>query len=311
MIVSHADIEQARHRISGYIRRTPILAAPIEIRGIRCNLTFKLENLQVTGSFKPRGALNRILAHPALPSAGLVAASGGNHGLAVAYAAQKLGLPCEIFLPTIAPQIKRAQLAALGAQVTIAGDVFVESLEAANARAEGIGALAVHAFDHPDVVAGQGTIAAELEEQAPELDTILVAVGGGGFIGGIATWYDARARIVAVEAEGSPTLARARQAGHPIDIATGGLAADSLGCRRIGDIGFEIAQRLVSDTVVVSEDAIRDAQRLLWNELRIVAEPGGAVALAALIDGAYTPTADEAVGILVCGGNTSLADIPA
>jgi threonine dehydratase len=261
-MVDRADIEQARHRIAGYVRRTPILAAPIDVRGVRCNLTFKLENLQVTGSFKPRGALNRILAHPALPSSGLVAASGGNHGLAVAYAAQKLGLPCEIFLPTIAPQIKRAQLASLGARVTIAGDVFVESLEAAEARAETIGALAVHAFDHPDVVAGQGTIAAELEEQAPELDTILVAVGGGGFIGGIATWYGSRTRIVAVEPEGSPTLARARQAGHPIDIATGGLAADSLGCRRIGEIGFDVAQRFVADTLIVSEKAIREAQRL-------------------------------------------------
>lgn len=309
-MVNRADIEQARRRIAAYIRRTPILAAPINVRNTRSNLTFKLENLQVTGSFKPRGALNRILSHPALPSAGLVAASGGNHGLAVAYAAQRLGLPCEIFLPTIAPQIKRVQLAALGAQVTIVGDVFVESLAAADARAELTGALSVHPFDHPDVVAGQGTVAAEFEEQAPDLDTVLVAVGGGGFIGGIATWYGSRTRVIAVEPEGSPTLARAREAGHPIDIDTGGLAADSLGCRRIGEIGFEIAQRFVPDALIVSEDAIREAQRWLWNELRIVAEPGGAVALAAIIEGVYKPSRDEAIGVLICGGNTSPADLP-
>ena len=308
-MVNRTDIEQARGRIAGYIRHTPVLAAPTDILNMRRNLTFKLENLQVTGSFKPRGALNRILSHPALPSAGLVAASGGNHGLAVAYAAQGLGLPCEIFLPTIAPQIKRAQIAALGAQVTIVGDVFVESLSAAEVKAELTGALSVHAFDHPDVVAGQGTIAAELEEQAPDLDTVLVAVGGGGFIGGIAAWYGSRTRVIAVEAEGSPTLARAREAGHPIDIATGGLAADSLGCRRVGEIGFEIAQRFVPEALIVSEEAIRDAQRLLWNELRIVAEPGGAVALAAILEGAYKPGRDEAIGIIVCGGNTNPADI--
>jgi threonine dehydratase len=310
MMVERTDIERARTRIARYIRRTPVLTAPIEVGTTRSDLTFKLESLQVTGSFKPRGALNRILSHPALPAAGLVAASGGNHGLAVAYAAQRLGLPCEIFLPTIAPEIKRAQLAALGAQVTIVGDVFVESLAAAEARAESTGALAVHAFDHPDTVAGQGTIAAELEEQAPDLDTVLVAVGGGGFIGGIATWYGSDARVIAVEPEGSPTLARAREAGQAVDIATGGLAADSLGCRRIGEIGFEITQRLVPAALVVSEGAIREAQRWLWTELRVVAEPGGAVALAAIIEGAYAPGPDEAVGIFVCGGNTSPTDLP-
>jgi threonine dehydratase len=310
MMVDRADIEQARDRVAGYIRRTPIVKAPLDVGPTQSNLVFKLESLQVTGSFKPRGALNRVLSHPALPAAGLVAASGGNHGLAVAYAARRLGLPCEIFLPTIAPQIKRAQLGALGAQVTIVGDVFVESLAAAEARAELTGALAVHAFDHPDTVAGQGTIAAELEAQAPDLDTVLVAVGGGGFVGGIAAWYGSRTRVIAVEPAGSPTLARALEAGHPVDVATGGLAADSLGCRRIGEIGFAIAQRYVSEALVVSEGAIREAQRWLWNELRVVAEPGGAVALAAIIEGLYEPGLDEAVGIFVCGGNTSPADLP-
>lgn len=309
-MVSRDDIEQARRRIAGHVRRTPIVSASIATRDGPADLTFKLENLQVTGSFKPRGTFNRVLSQTALPDAGLIAASGGNHGLAVAHAAKTLGVPCEIFLPTIAPEMKRAQLAALGAKVTIAGDVFADSLAAAEARAAETGALSVSAFEHPDVVAGQGTIAAELEDQAPDLDAVLVAVGGGGFIGGISAWYGGRTRVVAVEPEGSPTFFRARKAGHPVDIATGGLAADSLGCRRIGAIGFELAQHYVAKSLIVSEAAIREAQRLLWNELRVVAEPGGAVALAAIVEGVYRPTRDEKVGIFVCGGNIHPGELP-
>ena len=252
---------------------------------------------------------SRVLSEPSLPGAGLVAASGGNHGAAVAYAARALGLPCEVFLPSIAPAMKREQLRSLGAKVTVVGDVFAEALEASDARAQDTGALSVHAFDHPAVVAGQGTLAAELEEQAPDLDTLLVAVGGGGFIGGIAAWYAGQIRVIAVEAEGSPSLARAREAGRPIDIATGGLAADSLGCRRVGEIGFAITQRLVEHSFVVSEGAIRRAQRLLWDELRVIAEPGGAVALAALVEGSYVPAPGERVGVIVCGGNTDPAAV--
>lgn len=299
------EIIAARERIGTRVRRTPVLALPAgAFAGTPAALTVKLENCQVTGSFKPRGVFSCLLSEPSLPKAGLVAASGGNHGAAVAYAARTLGLPCEIFLPAIAPAIKREQLLALGAKVTIAGDVFAEALQAAEGRAVESGALSIHPFDHPAVVAGQGTLAAEFEEQAPDLDTLLVAVGGGGFIGGIAAWYAGRIRVVAVEPEGSPSLARARQAGRPVDIATGGLAADSLGCRRVGEIGFAITQRFVERALVVSETAIRRAQRLLWDELRVVAEPGGAVALAALTDGLYVPAPGERVGIIVCGGNT-------
>lgn len=311
-MIGRAEIEAARRRIVGRVRRTPVLSlsegALARLPGV---LSFKLENCQVTGSFKPRGVFNRVLSEPSLPRLGLVAASGGNHAAAVAFAARSLGLPCEVFLPSIAPAIKREQLRNLGARVTVVGNVFAEALEASDARAQDIGALSVHAFDHPAVVAGQGTVAAEFEDQVPDLDTVLVAVGGGGLIGGIAAWYAGRVRIIAVEPEGSPSLTQARQEGRPVDIQTGGLAADSLGCRRVGVLGFNLAQRFVERSLVVPEEAIRRAQRLLWEEFRTVAEPGGAVALAALLDGSYAPALGERVGVIVCGGNTDPASLRA
>jgi len=307
-MIGRAEIEAARRRIAGRVRRTPMLSLPEgALARLPGALSFKLENCQITGSFKPRGVFNRVLSEPSLPRSGLIAASGGNHALAVAFAARALGLPCEVFLPSIAPAIKREQLRSLGAKVTVVGDVFAEALEASDARAQDTGALSVHAFDHPAVVAGQGTLAAELEDQVPDLDTVLVAVGGGGLIGGIAAWYAGRVRVVAVEPEGSPSLARAREEGCPVDIQTGGLAADSLGCRRVGELGFGLAQRFVEQALVVTEEAIRRAQSLLWEEIRIIAEPGGAVALAALLDGSYVPAPGEQVGVVVCGGNTDPA----
>jgi threonine dehydratase len=310
-MIGRTEIEAARRRIQGRVRRTPVLTlSESALAGLPGALSFKLENCQVTGSFKPRGVFNRVLSEVCLPRSGLIAASGGNHALAVAFAARTLGQACEVFLPSIAPAIKRAQLRSLGATITVAGDVFAEALEASDARAQETGALMVHPFDHAAVVAGQGTLAAELEDQVPDLDTVLVAVGGGGLIGGIAAWYTGRVRIVAVEPEGSPSLARARQEGRPVDIQTGGLAADSLGCRRVGLLGFDLAQRFVERSLVVPENAIRQAQRLLWEELRIVAEPGGAVALAALLDGAYVPARGERVGVIVCGGNADPASLP-
>jgi threonine dehydratase len=309
-MIGQVEIEAARRRIAARVRRTPVLSLPEgTLGGMPGALSLKLENCQITGSFKPRGVFNRVLSESSLPRAGLVAASGGNHGAAIAYAARALGLPCEVFLPSIAPAMKREQLRSLGAKVTVVGDVFAEALEASNARAEAMGALSVHPFDHPAVVAGQGTLAAELEDQAPELDTILVAVGGGGLIGGIAAWYAGRVRIVAVEPEGSPSLARAREEGGPVDIETGGLAADSLGCRRVGDLGFGLAQRFVERVLVVTEEAIRRAQSLLWEETRLIAEPGGAVAFAALLDGSYVPVPGERVGIIICGGNVDPATL--
>jgi len=307
-MIGRAEIEAARRRIAGRVRRTPVLSLPEgALARLPGALSFKLENCQITGSFKPRGVFNRVLSEPSLPRSGLIAASGGNHALAVAFAARALGLPCEVFLPSIAPAIKREQLRSLGAKVTVVGDVFAEALEASDARAQDTGALSVHAFDHPAVVAGQGTLAAELEDQVPDLDTVLVAVGGGGLIGGIAAWYAGRVRVVAVEPEGSPSLARAREEGCPVDIQTGGLAADSLGCRRVGELGFGLAQSFVEQALVVTEEAIRRAQSLLWEEIRIIAEPGGAVALAALLDGSYVPAPGEQVGVVVCGGNTDPA----
>jgi threonine dehydratase len=311
-MIGRTEIALASERIVGRVRRTPVLSLPEgTLANIPGALSFKLESCQITGSFKPRGVFNTVLSEPSLPQSGLVAASGGNHALAVAFAARALGLPCEVFLPSIAPTIKVEQIGSLGAKVTVAGDVFAEALDASNARAQQTGALSIHPFNHSAVVAGQGTLAAELEEQLPNLDTILVAVGGGGLIGGIAAWYGGRVRIVAVEAEGSPTLARAREAGQPMDIRTGGLAADSLGCRRIGDLGFGLTQLFVERSLVVTEDVIRQAQRLLWEEMRIIAEPGGAVAFAALLGGSYVPAHGERVGVIVCGGNTDPASLGA
>jgi threonine dehydratase len=308
-MIGREQIEQAASRIAPHVRRTPTMTLPeAAIPGLRGILSFKLENLQVTGSFKVRGAFNRVLSEQSLPAAGLVAASGGNHGLAVAQVARTLGLPCEIFLPSIAPKIKRDQLHALGARVVIEGDVFAVASRAAEERARKTKALAVHPFDHAQVICGQGTLAMELEAQVPDLDTVLVAVGGGGFIAGIATWYDRRVRVIGVEPVGSPSLARALDAGRPVDISTGGLAADSLGCRRVGELGFAIAQRLAVPSLVVSEDAIRAAQRLMWREMRTVVEPGGAVALAAIVQQLYVPAAGERVGIVVCGGNADPAE---
>ena len=307
-MIGRAEIEAARRRIAGRVRRTPVLSLPEgALARLPGALSFKLENCQITGSFKPRGVFNRVLSEPSLPRSGLIAASGGNHALAVAFVARALGLPCEVFLPSIAPAKKREQLRSLGAKVAVVGDVFAEALEASDARAQDTGALSVHAFDHPAVVAGQGTLAAELEDQVPDLDTVLVAVGGGGLIGGIAAWYAGRTRVVAVEPEGSPSLARAREEGCPVDIQTGGLAADSLGCRRVGELGCSLAQRFVEQALVVTEEAIRRAQSLLWEQIRIIAEPGGAVALAALLDGSYVPVPGEQVGVVVCGGNTDPA----
>lgn len=301
-MTTRTDIERAAFRVTPYIRETPVLQLDALTLDIGASIYLKLESLQVTGSFKPRGVFNHLLGQT-LTDAGVVAASGGNHGLAVAYAARQTGVKAEIFLPALAPQIKRQALAALGAKVTIAGDVFVESLAASRHRSEETGALNIHAFDHPDAVAGQGTIAREFENQVKDLDTVLVAVGGGGFIAGVAAWFAGRVKVVAVEPELCPTLNRALAAGQPVDVATGGIAADSLGCRRVGDVPFAILKQHIQNSLLVSENDIAQAQAFLWNQCRVVAEPGGAVAFAALLNGAYAPARGERVGVIVCGGN--------
>lgn len=306
-MITKEDIRAAAQRIAPYIRTTPVIELEDGWFDIPGDTFLKLESLQVTGSFKPRGAFNRLLSEP-LPPAGVIAASGGNHGIAVAYAARKLGVPVEIYVPSLATALKRKMLTDLGAKVVVAGDTYVEALAACETRAAETEALNIHAFDHAATVAGQGTIAIELEAQLPDVDTVLVSVGGGGFIGGIAAWFAGKAKIVAVEPMQCPTLNRALQAGAPVDVETGGIAADSLGCKRIGDVPFSVLRSAVSDSVVVSDDQIRGAQRMLWEKLRIASEPGGATAFAALLSGAYVRTPGEKVAVVICGGNVDPAE---
>jgi len=291
--------------IRPHLRRTPLLASSGAEFGLGSfPVTFKLELLQHSGSFKARGAFANLLLRN-VPPAGVVAASGGNHGAAVAYAAKKLGIPAKIFVPTVASPEKIERIRGYGAQLVVTGERYAESLAASEAWVAQSGALPVHAYDQPETLLGQGSAGVELEEQCPQIDTLLVAVGGGGLIGGVAAWYAGRIKIVAVEPEAAPTLHLALQAGRPVDSPAGGIAADSLAPKRVGELMFPIAQKFVSSVVLVSDDAILQAQQALWKFLRIVAEPGGAAAFAALASGRYTPKTGERVGVLVCGGNTS------
>ncbi len=304
-MITHSNIIAAAERTRLYVRRTPIIELHEGTFGVNAPLTLKLELLQHSGSFKARGAFNCMLSI-AVPAAGVIAASGGNHGAAVAYAARKLGHRATIFVPTVASQAKIERLRSYGPELVVTGANYAEALAESEQRAKETGALVVHAYDQPEVLAGQGTLGRELEHQAPGLDTILVAVGGGGLIGGIAAWYRGRTRVVSVEPERAPTLYEARKAGRPVTITPGGLAVDSLGASSVGALMFEIAKQGVADAVLVPDDAIVAAQRALWNALRLAVEPGGAAALAALLCGAYRPRANERVGVLVCGGNVGL-----
>ncbi len=271
-------------------------------------MTLKLELLQHAGSFKPRGAFNRLLSAE-LPEAGVIAASGGNHGAAVAYAARALGVAAEVYVPELTPQAKVARIASYGAHVVQVGATYAEALAASRDRQAATGALEVHAYDHPDVLAGQGTVGREFEYDEPELTHILVATGGGGLIGGIAAWYSGSVQVVSVEPEGCPALHDALRSGRPVDAPVGGLASDSLGARKVGDLMFPIARNYVAGAVLVPDAAIASAQRLIWDRLRLIAEPGGATALAALQCGAFTPPAGARVGVLVCGSNTDPAKV--
>ncbi|TCZ54258.1 threonine/serine dehydratase [Roseicella aquatilis] len=298
-----AAIRAAAARIAPHIRRTPLLRVAGDELGLPCDLTLKLELLQASGSFKPRGAFNRMLSQP-LPAAGVIAASGGNHGAAVAHAARRLGVPAEIFVPEITGAAKRARIEGYGARLVVGGAAYDAARQASEARAAQTGALMIHAYDQAEVLAGQGTVALEWQEDAPELTHVLVATGGGGLIGGMAAWYaGSGVAVVSVEPEGCPTLATALREGRPVPAPVGGVAADSLGARQVGALMFAVAQEHVSAAVLVPDDAIRAAQRLLWDASRIVAEPGGATALAALLCGAWTPPPGARVGVLVCGGN--------
>ena len=290
--------------IRPYIRRTPVVdldGADVGMAGVR--LTLKLELHQHAGSFKTRGAFTNLLARP-VPEAGVVAASGGNHGVAVAYAAMTLGVPATVFVPTISSPAKIGQIRSYGATLVVGGDRYADALEASRAQAARSGAMSVHAFDQDETLLGQGTTGLEFEQQAPDLDSMLVAVGGGGLLGGIAAWYGDRVKLIGVEPEAAPTLTRAFEAGDPVDAEAGGIAADSLAPRRVGERGFPIVRRYVKEVVLVTDEAIFEAQQTLWRVLRVVAEPGGAAAFSALLSGRYRPRAGERVGVLVCGGNT-------
>jgi threonine dehydratase len=301
-IVGRDDIRAAWSRISTHVRRTPVVEPGAGAFGLARPVTLKLELLQHTGSFKPRGAFSKMLASDVPPS-GVIAASGGNFGLAVAYAARRLGHPAEIFVPSTSPAAKIDLVRDQGADVRVVQGYYDDAAEASRERAAQTGALPMHPFDQPEVVAGGGTIGMELAAQVPDADTVLVAVGGGGLIGGIAAWFDGEVRVVGVEPETSCCLHAAVALDAPLDVPVSGVAADSLGPGRVGDIAFRIAQRFIHDTVLVSDEAIVEAQRALWRELRVVAEPGGATALAGLRAGAYTPALGERVVVLVCGGN--------
>jgi threonine dehydratase len=294
--------------IRSRIRRTPTITVLGTDFGLApCSLTFKLEQLQHAGSFKTRGAFANLLSLD-LPQAGVVAASGGNHGAAVAFAARALGVPARIFVPTVSSPSKIERIRAYGADLVVSGNRYADALAASEQFVRESGALAVHAYDQPGTLLGQGTLGLELAEQAPDLHTLLVAVGGGGLIGGIAAWYAGSLRVVGVEPEAAPTLSMALEAGKPVDAPAGGFAADSLAPRQVGHLMFPIAQRFVDRVVLVDDDAIRQAQASLWDTLRLVAEPGAAAPLAALISGRYQPEPDEHVGVLISGANTTGVD---
>jgi threonine dehydratase len=291
--------------IRPYIRRTPTVevdGADFGLDGV--TLVLKLELLQHSGSFKARGAFANLLLRQ-VPPAGVVAASGGNHGAAVAFAAMRLGKPARIFVPSVASPAKRERIRGYGADLVVTGDRYADALAASEQWAAQSGALPVHAYEQVETLLGQGTVGLEFEQQDPALDCVLVAVGGGGLIGGIAAWYGGRTKVAGVEPELAPTLHRALAAGHPVDAPAGGIAADSLAPRRVGELMFPIAQAHVSGVVLVPDEAIAAAQAALWRVLRVVAEPGGAAALAAVISGRYRASRGERVGVLVCGANTT------
>jgi threonine dehydratase len=303
--VGAEDVRAAAERIGGRIRRTPVLELG-EIHGV--SVVAKVELLQHTGSFKPRGAFNKLLSSE-VPPAGVIAASGGNFGLAVAYAARKTGVPAEIFIPSSSPRSKIDRVRAHGAGVTIVEGYFAEAFEALGARAAETGALLMHPFDQPEVIAGQGTLGIEIEEQVPDVDTVLMGVGGGGPLAGIAAWCGDRVRVIGVEPEGCASMTAALEAGEPVVVPVGGLASDSLGAARVGDHTFPIVRDRVERMVLVTEDQIREAQRALWNDVRLIVEPGGAAAFAALRSGAFDVSAGERVCVVLSGANCDPATV--
>jgi threonine dehydratase len=303
--VTREEIGRTHPRIAPHVRRTPVLEMAAEDLGLAgFTPILKLEHTQHSGSFKARGAFANLLLR-AVPPAGVAAASGGNHGAAVAYAAQRLGHKARIFVPEISSPAKIARIRGYGADLVVGGQVYADALAACQAYAAATSALSIHAYDQAETMLGAGSVGLELEAQAPDLDSLLVAVVGGGLIGGIAAWYEGRVKVIAVEPRLAPTLNRALAAGRPVDAPARGIAADSLAPKRIGALVFPIVQKHVAQSVLVEDEAIADAQRVLWESVRIVAEPGAAAPLAALLSKAYVPRHGERVGILVSGANTT------
>jgi len=308
-MIERGEIEAAHELIRGHVRRTPVLTVEGGDVGLDVEaLVLKLELFQHAGSFKARGAFTNLLLRD-VPEAGVVAASGGNHGAAVAFAARKLGKPAKIFVPVVSSPSKVERIRSYGAELVVGGELYADALAASEAWAAESGALPIHAYDRKETLLGQGTVGLEMQAQAPDIDSLFVAVGGGGLIGGIASWYAGDVKIVGVEPEEAPTLTRALAAGKPVDAPAGGVAADSLAPKRVGELMFPIAREFVSEVVLVTDEAIVEAQRTLWDRVRIAAEPGGAAAFAALLSGRYVPAPGERVGVVVCGGNTDAVDM--
>lgn len=309
MLIDREAIAATGEQIRPYIRRTPVIEVAGEDFGLEgVTLSLKLELLQHSGSFKARGAFSNLLSRE-VPAGGVVAASGGNHGAAVAYAAMKLRHPAHIFVPSVSAPAKLERIRSYGANLMVEGERYADALAASERWVAANGGLPVHAFEQVETLLGQGTVGQEFEAQDPAIDSLLVAVGGGGLIGGIAAWYRGRVKLIGVEPEAAPTLSRAIEAGHPVDAPAGGIAADSLAPKRVGELMFPYAQKYVDRVVLVSDSAIQQAQRTLWDVLRLSPEPGGAAAFAALLSGAYRPDANrpargERVGVLICGGNS-------
>ena len=315
--MNRAEIEAAARRLdadgNGFVLETPLWKLPASVSTALCGvvgaqLWLKLEQLQVGGSFKARGMMNRLLANP-IPDSGVIVASGGNAGIATAAAARALGVRCEVFVPTISSAAKQAKLRELGADVVVTGAAYSDALQACSARQQQTGALMTHAYDQPEVVAGAGTLAREIEAQGGVPDSVLVSVGGGGLIGGISAWFEQRSRVVALEPELAPTLFEARKAGQPVDVAVGGIAADSLGAKRIGALAWELTQRHVKDALLLPDPAIRAAQMTLWKQLKLAVEPAAALGLAALQSGRYRPRDGEQVCLVICGANLDPATL--
>jgi threonine dehydratase len=306
-MITRERIAAMEPRIRPFVRHTPVLRVDmVDFDRPPLAVDLKLECLQHSGSFKARGAFTNLLERP-VPKAGVVAASGGNHGAAVAYAAMRLGHRATIFVPEVSPPAKLERIRSYGADLVVGGARYAEALAASENFAEKSGALQIHAFNQEETLVGQGTLGLEIEADLPELDTLLVAVGGGGLIGGIAAWFAGRIRIIAVEPEGAPTLYRAFEAGRPVDAPAEGIAADSLAPKRVGEMMFPIAEAFVERSILVSDDEIIAAQAALWDRVRIISEPGGAAAFAAVLSGRYAPATGERVALLVCGANANPA----